>query len=264
MAIEIFNRQEKKYMLDEQTYRTLIGLIGERMDSDEHSREGGFYSICNIYYDTADDRLIRKSIDKPVYKEKLRLRTYGTPDSQSEAFIEIKKKYRDVVNKRRIVLPLEQAKAYLDRGEAPSCAGINAQILRELDYFTDFYRLMPKVYIAYDRRAYLDREDEGFRVTFDTNIRSRRTDLNLESGDCGEQLLEPGRWLMEVKISNAMPRWFGSILSKLKLYPVSFSKYGTEYCRYIENNLRKGEKAICLNQSSTQPTQPYHPVPQCL
>ena len=263
MTVEIFNRQEKKYMLDGETYRALIGRIEERMDSDEHSRAGGFYSICNIYYDTSDDRLIRKSIDKPVYKEKLRLKTYGVPKAQSDAFIEIKKKYRDIVNKRRIVLPLEQAKAYLDKGEAPTWAGINTQILRELDYFTDFYRLVPKVYIAYDRRAYFDREDESFRVTFDTNIRSRRTDLSLESGDYGTPLLKSGNWLMEVKISHAMPQWFGKILSEFKLYPVSFSKYGTEYRGYIEDNIKKGEKNVCLNQSSTQRTRLYRPAHQC-
>lgn len=263
MAVEIFNRQEKKYMLDENTYLEMLERIGERMDSDHYSREGGFYSICNIYYDTADDRLIRKSVDKPVYKEKLRLRTYGTPQSGSEAFIEIKKKYKDIVNKRRIILPLWQAKAYLDEGARPKACGINPQILRELDYFTEFYKLMPKVCISYDRRAYFDREDEGFRVTFDTNIRSRRTELNLEDGAYGEQLLKPGLRLMEVKISNAMPRWFGSILSELKLYPVSFSKYGTEYCRYIRNNIEKGEKNICLNQLSAPQTRRYQPAHQC-
>lgn len=263
MTIEIFYRQEKKYMLDEETYREVIRRIEARMDSDEHSRAGGFYSICNIYYDTADDRLIRKSIDKPVYKEKLRLRAYGTPDSQSEAFIEIKKKYRDIVNKRRIVLPLWQAKAYLDNGAAPDCGTVNAQILKELDYFTDFYRLIPKAYIAYDRRAYFDREDEGFRVTFDTNIRSRRTDLSLEAGSFGGPLMKSGQWLMEVKISDAMPQWFGKILSELKIYPASFSKYGTEYCKYVKNNIKKGEKTVCFNQSSTQRTPLYQPAHQC-
>lgn len=250
-------------MLDGETYRRLVSRIEERMDSDEHSRAGGFYGIRNIYYDTADDRLIRKSIDKPAYKEKLRLRAYGTPNGKSEAFIEIKKKYEDIVNKRRIVLPLEQARAYLDEGKEPERGSVNAQILRELDYFTQFYRLVPKVYIAYDRRAYFDREDEGFRVTFDTNIRSRRHDLRLEAEDCGEPLLASGKWLMEVKISDAMPRWFGSILSEFKLYPVSFSKYGTEYCKYITENIKKGEKTECLNQSSTQRTRLYLPAHQC-
>lgn len=260
MVIEIFNRHEKKYMLDDGTYREIVKRIETRMDSDEHSREGGFYSICNLYYDTVDDRLIRRSLDKPVYKEKLRLRTYGTPKSGCEAFIEIKKKYKDIVNKRRTVMTLEQAEAYLNEGVRPKDG--DGQILRELDYFRTFYQIMPKAYIAYDRRAYFDREDEGFRVTFDTNIRTRRTKLRLEAGDCGRQLLEPGQWLMEVKISDAVPSWFGKILSELKLYPASFSKYGTEYVRYIGDMIKKGEKTICFNQSFTQRTQPYQPAHQ--
>lgn len=39
----------------------------------------GAYTICNIYYDTGDWRLIRKSLEKTVYKEKLRIRSYGVP-----------------------------------------------------------------------------------------------------------------------------------------------------------------------------------------
>lgn len=252
MVIEIFNRQEEKYMLDDMTYRGILEQIEEHMCSDEYSKEGGFYSICNIYYDTGDDRLIRKSIDKPVYKEKLRLRTYGTPDSGSEAFVEIKKKYHNTVNKRRVVMPFDMATAYLNEGISPDCDGVNRQIFREIDYFRNFYTVVPKVYISYDRRAYFDMNDCSFRVTFDTNIRTRRTDVKLESGSYGQQLLEPDMWLMEVKISDAVPAWFCGVLSQYRLYPTSFSKYGEEYRRYLQHNIKKGEKTVCLNQSSTQ------------
>lgn len=264
MAVEIFNRQEKKYILDEGVYHELLERIEGRVFPDEYSRGDGFYSICNIYYDTADDRLIRKSIDRPVYKEKLRLRAYGVPEAQSQAFVEIKKKCGNIVNKRRTVMTLEQARAYLDEGVRPCGEGINSQILRETDYFIDFYGVLPKVYISYDRRAFLDREDTSFRITFDSNIRTRRTDLKLESGAYGQQLLEPGKRLMEVKISGGVPTWFGRLLSEFRLYPVSFSKYGTEYRRYIENYIKKGEKTVCLNQSSTRQTLQYHPAHQCL
>lgn len=251
-------------MLNDGIYREIIRRIEPHMESDMYSREGGFYGICNIYYDTADDRLIRRSIEKPVYKEKLRLRAYGTPDGGSEAFVEIKKKYREIVNKRRIVLTLDQARAYLDEDIRPKGEGINAQILRELDYFKDFYGLMPKVYIAYDRRAYFDREDGDFRVTFDTNIRARRTRLRFEEGGGGDPLLEEGQWLMEIKFSDAVPPWFCKILTELKLYPVSFSKYGAEYAGYVENTIKKGEKFKCSSRSSTQPIPPYQPARQLL
>ncbi len=263
MAIEVFNRYEKKYMLDQNTYELLNERLDKYMEADAYSKDGGFYSICNIYYDTDTDQLIRKSLEKPTYKEKLRLRSYGTPDGSSQAFVEIKKKYKGIVNKRRISMPLNQAMAYLDYNVRPTAPGINNQILREIDYFKEFYKLTPKVYISYDRRAYFGREDHSFRVTFDTNIQTRREDIRLQSGAYGTSLLQPGQWLMEVKISGAAPAWFTQILSELKIYPVSFSKYGTEYKNYVQSNIRKGEKITCLNQYSQQPIPQYQPAHQC-
>ena len=233
MDIEVFNRREQKYMLDGDTYEKVINCIEKYMKPDAYSSDGGIYSICNIYYDTDDDYLIRRSLAKPIYKEKLRLRAYGTPDGSSKVFVEIKKKYHGIVNKRRTTMSLEEAEAYLDEGARPHCPNINHQVLAETDYIKDYYGLKPKVYISYDRRAYFGKDDESFRITFDTNIQTRRTDLRLESGAYGTQLLEPGKWLMEAKISGATPVWFTDMLSRLKLYPVSFSKYGTEYTNYI-------------------------------
>ncbi len=263
MAIEVFNRYEKKYMIDQATYEELNKRLAEFMEPDAYSRNGGFYSICNIYYDTNTDALIRKSIEKPVYKEKLRLRAYGVPGMESQSFVEIKKKYRGIVNKRRTTMPLKQAVDFLDKGIIPAAEGINQQVLKEIEYFKSFYQLVPKVYISYDRRAYFGKEDPGFRVTFDNNIQTRRTDLKLESGSYGEQILQPGKWIMEVKISGAAPEWFTNILTELRIYPTSFSKYGTEYAGYIQKKINKGEKIICFNQYSPQLTQQYQPAHLC-
>lgn len=239
MAIEVFNRREQKYMLDDETYNAIIGYISEYMEPDAYSTDGGTYGISNIYYDTENDYLIRKSLSKPVYKEKLRLRAYGTPGLQSKVFVEIKKKYKGIVNKRRTSMTLEDAYDYLYEGVKPQNGDINKQVLSEIDYFRSHYELYPKVYISYDRRAYFGIEDNSFRVTFDTNIQTRRTDLKLESGAYGEQLLEPGQWLMEVKISGATPSWFTGMLTGLKIYPVSFSKYGTEYMKYLNKTIKE-------------------------
>lgn len=242
MAIEVFNRKEIKYLLDGNTYGQLLERISRYMEPDSYSRNGGYYSICNIYYDTPDDYLIRHSISKPIYKEKLRLRAYGVVGGDDKVFIEIKKKYKGIVNKRRVAMKLRDAVTYLDHKKRPCDESINPQILKELDYFCSFYDLSPKVYIAYDRRAYFGKDDNSFRVTFDTNIRTRRSDLHISDGMYGESLLEPDVWLMEVKISGGVPSWFSSVLSELKIYPTSFSKYGTEYKKFI-----KGEQK-CLNQ----------------
>ncbi|MEG2192719.1 MAG: polyphosphate polymerase domain-containing protein, partial [Oscillospiraceae bacterium] len=186
----------------------------------------GLHTIGNIYYDTANCDLIRRSIQHPVYKEKLRLRSYGVPTLNSKVFLEIKKKYEKVVNKRRIQLSLQEAYDYLEKGIRPQN---DCQILREIDFFLQRYPLEKSLYLAYDRIALFDRKDPDFRVTFDQNIRSRQSCMGLENGTRGELLLPEGYFLMESKVLGATPLWFTEILSSLAIYPVSFSKYGNIY-----------------------------------
>ena len=242
MAIEVFNRYEIKYLLDTETYEKVTEAVLKHMRPDKYCRNGAYYSICNIYYDTQTDEIIRKSISKPIYKEKLRLRSYGKPDGSSEAFVEIKKKFKKTVNKRRTTMTLDEAVAYLDKDIRPEGDNLNKQVLAEIDYFKQFYQVMPKVYISYDRRAYFGIDDDSFRITFDNNIQARREDLDLTKGAYGKQLLPPGKWLMEAKISGGTPYWFTKLLSELKLYPVSFSKYGTEYRMHLKEQIENKEK----------------------
>lgn len=222
MAQAVFNRYEKKYLIPEEIYLELRSRLRPYMQEDQY----GLHTICNIYYDTPDSYLIRHSIEKPVYKEKLRLRSYGIPTLQSTVFLEIKKKYRKVVNKRRIQLTLQEAYDYVERGIRPQT---DSQILHEIDFFLSRYSLVKGIYLAYDRIALFGKEDHEFRVTFDQNIRSRRSLMGLENGDFGEMLLPEGYYLMESKIMGATPLWFTEILSDLAIYPVSFSKYGNIY-----------------------------------
>ncbi|MBQ9765784.1 MAG: polyphosphate polymerase domain-containing protein [Lachnospiraceae bacterium] len=231
----VFKRYEKKYMLTEVQYKQLLDVIDEHMKVDEY----GKHTICNIYFDTDDYRLIRTSIEKPLYKEKLRLRSYGIPGLDSKVFLEIKKKFDGVVYKRRITFPLSTAYSYIDGNTDISVK--NEQIRREIDYFMDYYHPTPKMYIAYDRIAYFCEDDKDFRITFDSNIRFRKDELLLERGDHGEKLLADDMHLMELKIAGAIPLWLVSALSEYKIYPTSFSKYGTIYKKL----LTKGEIKIC-------------------
>lgn len=256
MAIEVFNRYEKKYLLNMETYKRLIEEITPFMAPDKYNCDGKAYRISNIYYDTFNDSLIRSSIEKPLYKEKLRLRAYGVPNDFSPVFVEIKKKYNGIVNKRRIGLTLKEAVDYLNndigKNELAMRENINTQIFNEIDYFKNYYKLIPKLYLSYDRYAYFEKKDKDFRITFDENITTRRSDLDLSLGSYGEKLLPDGTVLMETKINGAVPLWFTEIISRLNIYPTSFSKYGTEYKRYYLNNnvnqREKGEQIICLNQ----------------
>lgn len=239
MAIEVFNRYEKKYLLTDEQFSQIQSKIIEFMDPDKFNKNGQAYSICNLYYDTENDELIRNSIEKPTYKEKLRLRGYGIPQLQDTVYLEIKKKFNGKVNKRRSSFTLEEAYKYIDNQKYPlQKSKPNIQVLKELEYFLNFYKLQPKVYIYYERFAYFAKNDNDFRITFDTNIKTRRTDLQLEKGANGSTLLPENMWLMEAKSSNSFPLWFCKLLSDNKIYSSSFSKYGTEYKNYLINTMR--------------------------
>lgn len=234
MATEVFNRYEHKYMLSDYQYAKIIGLLDEHMEPDAYNINRAPYTIANIYYDTADDRLIRTSLESPPYKEKLRLRSYGVPKADSNVYLEIKKKYKGIVNKRRTTLKLGEAYFFAENGRLPQIKPyMNAQVVKEIEYFMQTYDLVPKLYLAYDRIAYFEKGNADLRISFDTNIRSRRYDLRLERGDYGAALLENGVHLMEIKTSLAKPLWLTHALSALNIKRVSFSKYGTEYKNMI-------------------------------
>lgn len=241
MAIKSFKRYEKKYLLTQSQYDELIKRLSEYMNPDEYCKDGKNYSIYNIYYDTDDNKVIRHSISKPYYKEKLRLRSYSIPKSSNDkVFLEIKKKINGVVNKRRVVLTLGEAYKFLELRIRPERSDyMSNQVLNEIEYYLDNNKVTPKVYISYSRKAYFCKSDKNFRLTFDSNIITRRDYLFLEAGSFGEELLEKGQYLMEVKILGAIPLWLVGILSELEIYSTKFSKYGNEYMRYCsrKNNI---------------------------
>ncbi|MBQ3022591.1 MAG: polyphosphate polymerase domain-containing protein [Clostridia bacterium] len=234
MATEVFNRYEHKYLIDGVTFEKTIKILDEHMDMDSHNKDHIPYTISNIYFDTPDDYLIRTSLSKPDYKEKLRLRSYGVPDADSKVFLEIKKKYKGIVNKRRTTLRLSEAYDFVTTGKAPEPKEyMNTQVLHEIEYFLKVYDLYPKLYLAYDRIAYFERDNKDLRISFDMNIRSRRYDLALDKGDYGEKLLPDDMYLMEIKTSLAKPLWLTHMLDELNIKRRSFSKYGTEYKNMI-------------------------------
>ncbi|WP_411348503.1 polyphosphate polymerase domain-containing protein [Paenibacillus sp. WLX2291] len=236
MAIEVFNRYESKYLMNTAKFNELYADLLEYMELDAYNKQHDFYSISNIYYDTPSNTLIRESLSKPKYKEKLRLRAYGVPDANAKVYLEIKKKFTGLVNKRRTALRLDEAYEFVRTGVAPELQDyMNKQVVNEISYFLRLYDLAPRLYLSYDRKALFSKESRDLRITFDTNIRCRRYDLKLEQGDYGEQLMEPDQWLMEVKAENTVPLWLSKLLGKHGLYRTGFSKYGNEYKKMIKN-----------------------------
>ena len=213
--VTVFKLYELKYILTIEQKEKILEAISQYMQLDKYGRS----TIRNIYFDTDNYRLIRRSIEKPTYKEKLRIRSYAQATSDSTVFVELKKKYEKVVYKRRLPLCERNAMAWVCREKACS---LDTQISREIDYFIDFYgKLRPTMFLSYEREAYYDKEGGDFRVTFDDNILCRRTDLNLNSDVYGEPILPEGKVLMELKRSGGIPLWMARTLSRERIYKTS-------------------------------------------
>ncbi len=219
--MDVFRRKELKFVITDQQKQALLPLLQEKMIPDPY----GPSTLRNIYYDTADHRLIRRSLEKPVYKEKLRLRCYD--DGQQAVFLEMKKKYKGIVYKRRMEMTEAQALAFMERrGPLPR----DNQIGRELCYFRDFYRdLTPKVYLSYDRQGWFSKADPGLRITMDRNICFRRCELRISQPPGGQRILAEDLTLLEVKAENAVPLWLSKALNENQIRQISFSKYGRAY-----------------------------------
>ena len=229
----VFKRYELKYMLTAEQKKKVLSAMENHMSPDQYGR----VTIRNVYFDTDNYRLIRRSIEKPAYKEKLRIRSYCHADPDSDVFVELKKKYKNVVYKRRLSMPEEAAMRWVC-GEHLHC--MHNQISEEVDYFISYYQnLQPAAFISYEREAFCAKDKSDFRVTFDDNILARQKDMSLESEIYGVPLLPEGKTLMEIKCSGGIPMWMSKTLSEEHVYKMSFSKYGTAYRNLIYPELKR-------------------------
>ena len=220
--IVVMKRYEMKYLMSPEQTEFFKKSVEDYMKIDKF----GLTSIASLYYDTPDYRLIRTSLEKPPFKEKIRLRSYGIATDSSPVFLELKRKAYGIVYKRRVQSTLPLVKKFFDC-EGDICAG--GQINREITTFRDYYKtLVPACLIIYDRIAYFQ-PDGDLRLTIDHNPRYRYDDLNLKTSMEGISLLQEGYTILEVKVQQAVPLWLSAILTKGRIYKNSFSKYGEAY-----------------------------------
>ena len=256
----IFKRHEIKYMITAVQKDRILKAMEPYMEQDRFGRS----TVRNIYYDTDDFVLARHSIAKPDFKEKLRVRSYRQADADSVVFVELKRKYDGIVYKRRLGLPEADAMKWMAGSNDPSIMreliAESPQVASEIEYFKGTYSgLRPVLYLSYDREAYRMKRDSSyidggteFRVTFDTNIRCRETDLTLRSEAYGRQMLDEGMVLMELKCPGAIPLWMTRVLSEEHIYKTSFSKYGTAYCGFMEETPMERARDIYAARSGRQ------------
>ena len=220
--IKNFKRVEQKYLLTQEQFLSLKNLLEEYFEKDKYYE----CKIYNLYFDNDNNDMIINSIEKPQYKDKIRVRSYLEPKLTDNVFLEIKQKYKGVVYKRRVSMTLKDFNDYMKKGILPDS---NNQIMKELDYYINYYKLHPKVFVAYDRLSYYSKEDVNFRITFDTNLRSRIVNLKLKDTKENKLYFNDKIYVMEVKSLYSLPLWFTNALSQNKIFPRSFSKVGSIY-----------------------------------
>ena len=239
-VINVMKRTELKYRLSKEQVAYFESKILEHMEVDAY----GLTSIASLYYDTPDYRLINRSIEKPKFKEKLRLRSYGLAKKDSPLFLEIKRKNDGIVYKRRAKVNQAIMDEYISHSKGIG----DSQIERELHAFLRNYGVLePKYLIVYDRVAYFEK-DGDLRITIDHNPRYRTDDLDLQTSMEGTPLLEEGEAILEVKVQHSLPLWLSEILSKGKIYQTSFSKVGTAH----QKEMRKLRDKLPLIHPSAQ------------
>ncbi len=228
-----FKRFEKKYIVSNIQYELLMHFIKGRMEEDQ--RTG--YTISNLYYDTDNYDLIRASIEKPVYKEKIRIRTYDSPGINTSAYIELKKKVEGIVYKRRFKTDMLTALAFLGGGLCPVAKPVEEHTVKEIMYFLSNNKVSPKALITYERKALHGIEDPDFRMTFDSHLAYTNMDEDWTDKIIEKPVIEPEKMVMEIKTTSSIPIWLSKILSDLSIYPTSFSKYGVAYKTYVASQM---------------------------
>jgi hypothetical protein len=237
-----FKRIEKKYIFTREKYNELMSRLEGKLDENEFPNS----KILNLYFDTQNYDLAIKSIQKPIFKEKVRLRSYNVPNEDSVLFLELKRKYKGIVGKRRIGITKTEYEEYMRTGTIKNYE--DKQIFKELDYTIKRYNIIPKMMVCYDREAYYLKENHNIRITFDFNLRSRTEDLDLFLGDAGRKFFEEDICILELKSCDAIPIWLAKLLNELKIYPTSFSKYGEIYKKMVLNSKEKSTYSISKNK----------------
>lgn len=233
--IRRFNRYELKYILPYGQYQKILQDFKGFLQPDKHADAGGVYRISSLYYDSPDLSCYRNKIDGIKYRRKLRLRVYKDSD-MTFGFVEIKQRINRTVQKRRICLPIDEAKAL--------CSGMDIDMQRldqtdqetasEVLYLVKALSLRPQCIISYHRKAYEgSRYEHGLRVTFDTHLKYRLNNLDVTQPSKDRFFLPPDSVVMEVKANERVPIWLTSLfgLHQCNLQRVS------KYCLGIEQGV---------------------------
>ncbi len=246
---KVFRRVEKKYIISQEQKEEFLKICQKNLKKNKYFES----TVCSVYFDTKNDDLIIKQIDKPLdkpdFKEKVRLRSYNVPKDKDYIFFELKTKHREgkdkIGDKRRFQFLLsdyyewvsgktslvEIAKRKVEKTN-------DVQIAKEIEYVINYLKLEPKIVIACERQSYDGKKDSMLRITIDENLRYRTENLDLKAGDSGRSFFNDEKnTILEIKSARGMPLWLVSALNKLKIFPQPFSKYGKIYQQMKGENI---------------------------
>lgn len=219
--MESFLRSEKKYLLDKHQYQELRKELENYVKADKFPSS----KVYSIYYDNDDYCLITKSIEKPMFKEKLRIRSYGQLNDDDTVYVELKKKFDGVVYKKRTTAKYGDAIKNIKDCDFKDVSTGN-EIKHLISYYGD---LKPKVFIGSNRFYFIGKQDNNLRITFDEDITYRIKDVYLNESNYDKKLND--KCLMEIKVLGTIPLWLSRILDRLHIYSSSFSKVGNVFLK---------------------------------
>ncbi|MFX1445368.1 MAG: VTC domain-containing protein [Promethearchaeota archaeon] len=228
-----FNRFEIKYQISMIQKNILSRQIHPFMELDPYVNNNHNYEVRSVYFDSPFRKSFFEKINGVGIRVKLRIRYY--PDfqngNQEFVFLELKKKINENVSKSRILVPFLDAFEIIDNSTEKAKNFYNKATnedkikLKEMWYLFNRYNLKPICVVCYNREPYMDKMENRFRLTFDTNVRVRYFDFDLHSGEGSKYVVPPNLCIMEIKFNNFIPNWIIKIFQKNNIIQEKTSKF---------------------------------------
>ena len=200
---------------------------------DSHVLNKYSYEVRSLYFDSNFQHSFLEKRDGIAIRKKLRIRYYPSfsKDSQKFAFIEIKKKFNENVAKSRIYVPLDKALKILNSNHTEAklfyenASEQDKSTLEEIWFLYKKYNLKPVCVVSYFRQPFMSRVEKTFRLAFDTNLKVRKYNLDLNFGGGSKNIVPPNICIMEVKFNNIIPNWAIKIIQNNDCVQYKISKF---------------------------------------
>jgi SPX domain protein involved in polyphosphate accumulation len=216
-TIRKFNRFELKYLITLQQAENFKHALKSYMRPDEHGKDNGRYALASLYFDSPDLRCYWEKEFGIRYRRKLRLRRYENGETLTEdspIFVEIKQRVDRVTQKRRAVLPYNEALRLCNDRQIPNYAPEDKAVIEEVYVYLWQYNLRPVSIVRYDRQAFIGSVyDLGLRVTFDTALTFQVHPLHLHDAPLDLPMMPVNRVVMEVKVNERIPSWLTELIA---------------------------------------------------